>query len=82
MNMEQQTNNRNGKPQPGRPNMPRFSLNWLYMIVLIMIAALWFTNDGSGASREVAYNEFQQYVRNGYVQKVIGYDDSSVEAYI
>ena len=28
------------------------------------------------------YDEFQQYVRDGYMSKIIGYDDNSVEAYI
>ena len=30
----------------------------------------------------VSYDEFQQYVQNGYISKVIGYDDNSVEAFI
>ena len=33
-------------------------------------------------SKQVPYDEFQQYVRDGYVNKVVGYDDSSVEVYI
>ncbi len=28
------------------------------------------------------YDEFQEYVRNGYISKVTGYDDNSVEAYV
>src|SRR5699024_3037832 len=33
-------------------------------------------------NKEVSYDEFQNYIRNGYVEKVIGYDDNTVEAYI
>lgn len=33
-------------------------------------------------SKSVSYDEFQQYVRDGYMSKIIGYDDNSVEAYI
>ena len=32
--------------------------------------------------KSVSYDEFQQYVRDGYMSKIIGYDDNSVEAYI
>ena len=69
-------------PKVPKTNMPKFNLNWLYMIIAVMLLGLYFTNDSSTSSREVSYNEFQQYVRNGYVEKVVGYDDNSVEAYI
>ena len=69
-------------PKVPKTNMPKFNLNWLYMVIAVMLLGLYFTNDTSTSSREVSYNEFQQYVRNGYVEKVVGYDDNSVEAYI
>ena len=65
-----------------KTNLPKFNLNWLYMIIALMLLGLYFTNDSATTSREVSYNEFQQYVRNGYVEKVVGYDDNTVEAYI
>ena len=65
-----------------KTNLPKFNLNWLYMIIALMLIGLYFTNDTATTSREVNYNEFQQYVRNGYVEKVVGYDDNTVEAYI
>jgi cell division protease FtsH len=33
-------------------------------------------------SKEVSYDQFQAYVDSGYVNKVVGYDDNSVEFYI
>ncbi|MGN0258250.1 MAG: ATP-dependent zinc metalloprotease FtsH [Bacteroides sp.] len=69
-------------PKVPKTNMPKFNLNWLYMIIAVMLLGLYFTNDTNTTSREVSYNEFQQYVRKGYVEKVVGYDDNSVEAYI
>ena len=62
--------------------MPKFNLNWVYMIILIMLATLWFTNENGASTRDITYDEFQQYVHNGYISKVIGYDDNTVEAYI
>lgn len=68
--------------KPNKVNMPRFNLNWLYMLIAVMLLGLYLTNEGGGTSKNVSYDEFQQYVRNGYVNKVVAYDDNSVEAYI
>lgn len=70
--------NKNNK----KMNRPKFNLNWLYMIILMMIVGLYFTNENGAATKEIPYNEFQQYVKNGYISRVVGYDDNSVEAYI
>lgn len=74
-------NNKNSK-KPNKVNMPKFNLNWMYMIIAMMLLGLYLTNENSSGSKDVSYDEFQQYVRNGYISKVIGYDDNSVEAYI
>lgn len=62
--------------------MPKFNLNWMYMIIALMLLGLYFANGSSSVSKNISYDEFQQYVRDGYVSKVIGYDDNSVEIYI
>lgn len=71
--------NDNKKP---KVNMPKFNLNWLYMIIAMMILGLYLTSENGTATKEISYNEFQQYIRSGYISKVVGYDDSSVEAYV
>ena len=43
---------------------------------------MYLTNENSTGTKNISYDEFQQYVRNGYMSKIIGYDDNSVEAYI
>lgn len=73
--------NKNNKKTP-KTNIPRFNLNWLYMIIVIMLLGLWFTNENGTSSKDISYDEFQQYVEKGYISKVVGYDDNSVEAYI
>ena len=78
-----ENNNNNGNDQkPNKVNMPKFNLNWLYMMVALALAILIFTNENGGNTRNISYDEFQQYVRNGYISKVIGYDDNSVEAHV
>lgn len=63
-------------------NLPKFNLNWMYMIIALMLLGLWWGNKGNTVSKQVDYNEFQDYVRNGYVDKIVGFDDNSVEFYI
>lgn len=72
----------NGNNNNNKMNMPKFNLNWLYFIILAILAGLYFTNDSSTMSKEVDYNKFQAYVDSGYVSKVVGYDDNSVEFYV
>lgn len=57
-----------------RPNMPRFNLNWLYIIIIAALAYLLFqgqNNVGSGMSKEVNITAFRNYVKNGYAREVI-----------
>ncbi len=68
--------------KPNKVNVPRFNLNWVYMLIALMLLGLYLTNDGSGTSKSISYDEFQQYVHNGYINKVVAYDDNSVEAFV
>lgn len=62
---------------------PRFNLTWLYFLIMGVLAALWLTNENSQAGgKRVSYDEFQQYVAQGYIGSVTGYDDNSVEALV
>jgi len=70
-------NNNNNKM-----NMPKFNLNWLYFIILATLLGLYLTNSDSSTNKEVSYNQFQAYVDSGYVSRIVGYDDNSVEFYI
>ncbi|WP_439897336.1 ATP-dependent zinc metalloprotease FtsH [Bacteroides fragilis] len=72
----------NSKKTNNKVNMPKFNLNWMYMIIALMLLGLYFANGNSSVNKNISYDEFQQYVRDGYVSKVIGYDDNTVEIYI
>ena len=53
--------------------MPRFNLNWLYMIIIAGLGIMLLQgNDGtSGISKEVNYTEFRSYVQKGYTNEVV-----------
>ncbi|MBQ6746875.1 MAG: ATP-dependent zinc metalloprotease FtsH [Bacteroidaceae bacterium] len=74
--------NRQNDPNDKKTYRFRFNLNLLYLLIGMLLLGLMFFNDDNSAQREITYGEFQQYVRNGYVNRVVGYDDNSVEAYI
>ncbi|MDO4186655.1 MAG: ATP-dependent zinc metalloprotease FtsH [Bacteroidales bacterium] len=82
MEIKNNKDNKENKENKNKINMPKFNLSWLYLIILVMICSLWFTSESGSSSRMVSYDEFQSYVEKGYVSKVVGYDDNTVEAYI
>lgn len=68
--------------KPNKVNMPKFNLSWLYLIIAVVLFGLWWGNMGGSMTREVPYDKFQEFVRSGYISRIVGYDDSSVEAYV
>ena len=76
-------NNSNNSNKPNKVNLPKFNLNWMYMIIALMLLGLWWGSDSRGnGSKSVTYSEFQHYVTSGYISKVLGYEDKTIEAYI
>jgi len=70
----------NNKP---KMNMPRFNLSWLYMIIAMTIAFLYFTSDDNGGiNRKLTYTEFKDMVSKGYASKIIAYNDNTVDLFI
>ena len=69
----------NNKP---KINVPRFNLTWLYVIIALIFAFLYFSGDEGSASKEVNYTEFQEMVTKGYADKIVAYDNNTVEMYI
>ena len=75
-------NSDNGRPNAGndrsnrnnRNKMPRFNLSWLYVVIAVALGYLFFTGndgEGGGASKNVTYTEFKQYVELGYANKIV-----------
>ena len=70
----------NNKP---KMNMPRFNLSWLYICIAITLAYLFFTGEeNNGMNKQLTYTEFKEMVNKGYVNKIIAYNDNSVDLYI
>lgn len=62
------------------PKGPKFSLTWVYAIIFMTLAFLWFNNPTEeSAKRNISYSEFKEYVSKGYAQKVLIYDNNKVE---
>ncbi|MBR0524702.1 MAG: ATP-dependent zinc metalloprotease FtsH [Prevotella sp.] len=60
--------------QENKPKKPRFNMNWLYISVLVLLLAMWFSSDGEtkgSMSKPVGYSEFQQMVTKGYASKIV-----------
>ena len=62
--------------------MPRFNLSWLYVIIAMSFAILYFSNQERGIDKQITYTEFKDMINKGYANKIIAYDDNTVEMYI
>ena len=52
-------------------NIPRFSLNWVYGILLLVLAFLFFRGGGTNSyNKTINYTTFKTYVENGYAKSV------------
>ncbi|MBO1363612.1 ATP-dependent zinc metalloprotease FtsH [Prevotella sp. A2931] len=84
--------NKNNPFNPGNnnePKMPKFNMNWLYILVIIATAMLLFTNTGNsllsnnGASQEATYTKFKEYVQKGYAKNVVvNSDEKNLKMYV
>ena len=68
-------------PKP-KVNMPRFNLNWLYLVIVITLIALYMSRGDNALTKNINYSEFKEYVNKGYVNKVVAYDDNTAEVFI
>ncbi len=73
--MEQQNQNKNNGNGP-KMNMPRFNMNWIYLIAILTLAMLYMTSSGDSVSGpqahiESTYSDFKTFVEKGYADKII-----------
>lgn len=71
--------NTNNKP---KINMPRFNLSWLYIVIAMSFAILYFSNQEGSIDKQITYTEFKEMINKGYANKIIAYDNNTVEMYI
>ena len=70
--MEQNQNQNNNQPK-----MPKFNMNWIYLLAIGALAFFYFTN-GTGSLQETgttqgqaSYSEFKNFVKNGYAERIV-----------
>ena len=57
--------------------MPRFNMNWIYLLVIAALAFFYFTSESNGiqamqsAQKETSYDEFKARVDSGYASKIV-----------
>ena len=69
--MEQQNTTPNKGP---KMNMPRFNMNWIYIIAITTLALLYLTNSGeanNSVRTEATYTDFKTFVEQGYAEKIV-----------
>ena len=54
-------------------NMPRFNMNWIYGLVILTLALLYFTqgSEQSSVRTETSYSDFKVMVMKGYADKIV-----------
>ena len=74
--MEQDKNNK----------MPKFSMSWIYMLVIIGLISVYLMGGdsiGGSASKKVSYDEFRAYVTKGYASEIVlNKDESTLKMYV
>ncbi len=70
----------NNRPSDKKPNTFKFNLWWMYLIVLVFLAGLFYF-DQQTVSKEVSYTTFEQYVErdHGIADIVVFTDKKRVE---
>ncbi|MCH5307524.1 MAG: ATP-dependent zinc metalloprotease FtsH [Prevotella sp.] len=69
-----QRNRRQNKSQQPQGGGPRFSMNWIYGLVILGLIAFWYTNGGaenSSVKTETSYSDFKTMVAKGYAREIV-----------
>ena len=67
-------NNNNPNNGNEQPKMPKFNMNWIYTIIIMVLAILFFSDGGNAflgetaAKQEATYTKFKIYVEKGYAK--------------
>ncbi len=77
-------NSGNNKPQiptggPGDKNQKfKFNMNWMYLLVVIVLLAVLFSNNGDPSNKEVGWTEFQKMTKDNYFSKMVVFNRKNV----
>ena len=73
--------NKNNKNKP-KISMPKFNLTWLYLMIGAFFAIMYFSGGDTSASKNINYTEFKDMVEKGYADKIVAYNNNTLEMYI
>ena len=55
--------------------MPKFNMNWIYLLAILTLAMLYMTSTGNENGRQTSaestYSDFKTYVKRGYADKIV-----------
>ena len=72
--MDNQKQNNNIGGNGPKMNMPRFNMNWIYVIAIIALGLLYFSSGGpsnSSITTNSTYSNFKAMVSKGYASKIV-----------
>ena len=67
----------NNTPKNNKPKMFKFNLYWMYGLILLMLATIWFTNDSS-ASKELGWTEFQKLAKENVFENMVVFNNKNL----
>ena len=86
--MNEKKNFLNNRDKGNEPKMPRFNMNWIYLLVAIVAGVFLLSGGGNmlardGANKEASYTKFKQYVAKGYATSVVvNKEKSTLKMYV
>jgi cell division protease FtsH len=75
--MENKNNMLNNTPKNNKPKMFKFNLYWMYGLILLMLATIWFTNDSS-TSKELDWTEFQKLAKENVFENMVVFNNKNL----
>ena len=70
-NKQIQNNNSGNGP---KMNMPKFNMNWIYVVAIIALGLLYFSSGGptnSSITKNASYSDFKDMVNHSYASKIV-----------
>ena len=75
-----------------KPNMPKFNMNWIYVVIILALGILYFTGGsqsggptpkGGGISKEDNYSNFKDWVQKGAAKEVVvNKEENTLKMYV
>ena len=67
----------NQNQNKNQPKMPKFNMNWVYLLVIAALAYFYFSNGTEGVKElgatqgQATYSEFKNFVKKGYANRIV-----------